>query len=116
VNAPLADFGLGPDPHGQGCLPQVSEAELAEVVPFGERSAFAKDEALFVLGMTHSIATQCFPDPRVHEATEHLVEKSLSVEVIRVSQRSAVFGKPYRNGPRKLKKANDINESLLRFK
>jgi hypothetical protein len=73
-------------------------------------------KGFFVLGMTHSIATQFFPDPHVHEATEHLVEKSLSVEVIRVSQRSAVFGKPYRNGPRKLKKANDINESLLRFK
>jgi hypothetical protein len=56
----------------------VSEAELAEVVPSASAARLLRMKGFFVLGMTHSIATQFFPDPHVHEATEHLVEKSLS--------------------------------------
>ena len=51
ANAPLADFGLGPDPLlDEVAFPRLSEAELAEVALFGERRSFAKDEALFCAG------------------------------------------------------------------
>ena len=51
TNAPLADFGLGPDPLlDKVAFPQLSEAELAEVALFGERHSFATDEALFSAG------------------------------------------------------------------
>jgi thioredoxin reductase (NADPH) len=51
TNAPLADFGLGPDPLvDEVAFPHLTEAELAEVALFGERRSFAKDEALFCAG------------------------------------------------------------------
>lgn len=50
-NAPLADFGLGPDPLlDKVAFPQLSEVELSEVALFGERRSFAKDEPLFCAG------------------------------------------------------------------
>jgi hypothetical protein len=50
-NTPLVDFGLGRDSlSDKVAFPQLSEAELAEVVPFGERCSFATDEALFCAG------------------------------------------------------------------
>ena len=51
ANPPVADFGLGVDPLADTtAFPRLSDAELTEVEPFGERCAFARDEALFSAG------------------------------------------------------------------
>jgi thioredoxin reductase (NADPH) len=48
---PLRDFGLGADPLSDRiAFPQLSEAELTEVAPFGERRSFARNEPLFCAG------------------------------------------------------------------
>lgn len=44
-------FGIGPEPLADPvAFPKLTEAELTEVALFGERRAFAKDEALFCAG------------------------------------------------------------------
>jgi thioredoxin reductase (NADPH) len=56
ADTPLPDaqpeyFGLGFDPLSDKlAYPHLSEAELADVVPFGERCSFEKDQALFSAG------------------------------------------------------------------
>src|SRR5215831_18761711 len=50
-DAPLDDFGLGADPlSDKTAFPPLSEAELAEVAPFGERCSFARNQPLFRSG------------------------------------------------------------------
>ncbi len=45
------DFGLGRDPLSDRiAFPRLSQTELAEVAPFGERRSFARDEPLFSAG------------------------------------------------------------------
>ena len=51
ADQPQAFFGLGFDPLTDAvAFPHLSESELEEVAPFGERCAFAKDEPLFSAG------------------------------------------------------------------
>jgi thioredoxin reductase (NADPH) len=48
---PLDDFGLGSDPlSDRTAFPRLSEAELADVTPFGELRSFAKNQSLFSAG------------------------------------------------------------------
>jgi hypothetical protein len=66
-NAPLADFGLGPDPLSDKiAFPQLSEVELSEVAFFGERRSFAKDEPFFCAGdypfNSHAILSGTVPE------------------------------------------------------
>jgi thioredoxin reductase (NADPH) len=51
ADAPCDDFGLGRDPlSDKTAFPRLSEIELAEVAPFGERCSFARNEPLFCVG------------------------------------------------------------------
>jgi thioredoxin reductase (NADPH) len=51
AGAPLDDFGLRADPLSDTtAFPRLSEAELVEVAPFGERCSFATNQPLFRAG------------------------------------------------------------------
>ncbi len=51
ADAPLDDFGLGRDPlSDKTAFPRLSEAELAELEPFGERRSFVANQPLFCAG------------------------------------------------------------------
>jgi hypothetical protein len=51
ADAPCDDFGLGRDPlSDKTAFPWLTEIELAEVAPFGERCSFARNEPLFGVG------------------------------------------------------------------
>jgi thioredoxin reductase (NADPH) len=50
-DAPLEGFGLGFDPlTDKAAYPRLSEAEIAEIPPFGDRCSFAENQPLFCAG------------------------------------------------------------------